>query len=106
MYHHNKQLYNTAITATKHRRGSNTLKMMLKRRPLIENIESLKTAALGSDQRYIFKDDTSLTLKHNRKEGNDQESIQLPNTVRPRHQRERRTHKKHGHCVQKKQELS
>ena len=30
----------------------------------------------------------------NRKEGNDQESIQLPNTFCPRHQRERKTHLK------------
>ena len=33
----------------------------------------------------------------NRKEGNDQESIQLPNTFRPRHQRTRRTHLKQRH---------
>ena len=33
----------------------------------------------------------------NRKEGNDQESIQLPNTFRPRHQMERRTHLKQRH---------
>ena len=31
-------------------------------------------------------------LKENRKEGNCQELIQLPNTFRPRHQRESRTH--------------
>ena len=34
---------------------------------------------------------------HNRKEGNDQESIQLPNTFRQRYQRERRTHLKQRH---------
>ena len=33
----------------------------------------------------------------NRREGNDQKSTQLPNTVRPRHQRERRTYLKQGH---------
>ena len=33
----------------------------------------------------------------NRKEGNDQESIQLHNTFRPRRQRGRRTHLKQGH---------
>ena len=33
----------------------------------------------------------------NRKESNDQESIKLPNTFRPRHQRERRTHLKQRH---------
>ena len=33
----------------------------------------------------------------NRKEGNDQKSIQLPNTLRPRHQRKRRTHLKQRH---------
>ena len=33
----------------------------------------------------------------NRKEGNGQESIQLPNTFRQRHQRERRTHLKQRH---------
>ena len=33
----------------------------------------------------------------NRKEGYDQESIQLPNTFRLRHQRERRTHLKQRH---------
>ena len=32
-----------------------------------------------------------------RTEGNDQESIQVPNTFRPRHQRERRTHLKQRH---------
>ena len=32
-----------------------------------------------------------------RTEGNDQESIQLPNTFRPRHQTERRTHLKQRH---------
>ena len=34
----------------------------------------------------------SLSSVSNRKEGNDQESIQLPNTFRPRHQMERSTH--------------
>ena len=33
----------------------------------------------------------------NRKEGNDQKSIQLHSTFRPRHQRERRTHLKQRH---------
>ena len=33
-----------------------------------------------------------LDITLNRKEGNDQESIQLPNTLRRRYQRERRTH--------------
>ena len=33
----------------------------------------------------------------NRKEGNDQEPIQLPKTFRPRHQRERWTHLKQRH---------
>ena len=33
----------------------------------------------------------------NRKKGNDKESIQLPNTFRPRRQRERRTHLKQRH---------
>ena len=33
----------------------------------------------------------------NRKEGNDQESIQLPKTFCPRHQRERRMHLKQRH---------
>ena len=33
----------------------------------------------------------------NRKEGNGHESIQLPNTFRSRHERERRTHLKQGH---------
>ena len=32
-----------------------------------------------------------------RKEGNDQESIQCPNTLRPSHQRERRTYLKQRH---------
>ena len=32
-----------------------------------------------------------------RKKGNDHESIQLPNTFRPRHQREKRMHLKQRH---------
>ena len=36
-------------------------------------------------------------ISSNRKEGNDQEPIQLPNIFRPRHQRERRTHLKQRH---------
>ena len=36
----------------------------------------------------------------NRKEGNDQESIQLPNTFRPRHKKEIWTHLKQRHCNQ------
>ena len=32
----------------------------------------------------------------NRKKGHDRESIQLPDTFRPKHQRERKTHLKHG----------
>ena len=36
-----------------------------------------------------------MVKKHlNRKDGNDQKSIQLPNTFHPRHQREKRTHLK------------
>ena len=35
--------------------------------------------------------------KVNRKEGSDQESIQLPNNFRQRHQRERMTHLKQRH---------
>ena len=35
---------------------------------------------------------SDIIMLTNRKEGNDQESIQLPNTVRPRHKMERKTH--------------
>ena len=38
-----------------------------------------------------------LTPRENRKEGNDQESIQLPKPFCPRHQRKRRTHLKQRH---------
>ena len=43
----------------------------------------------------------------NRKKGNDQESIQLPNTFRPRHQRERSMHLKqwyHNQTLQEKRQ--
>ena len=39
-----------------------------------------------------LNDDGKWTSTANRKEGNDQESIQLPYTFRPRQERERRTH--------------
>ena len=38
-----------------------------------------------------------LIFETNRKEGNDQESVQLPDIFRPRHHRERRTHLKQRH---------
>ena len=44
---------------------------------------------------------SGIICRTSRKEGNDQESIQLPNTFRPRHQRERRTHLKQRHHNQK-----
>ena len=45
-------------------------------------------------QALIAKLEMSLQNFFNRKEGNDQKSIQLPNTFRPSHQGKRKTHLK------------
>ena len=46
---------------------------------------------------YIIYNWSNVLVSVNRKEGNDQESIQLPKTFRPKHPRERRTHLKQQH---------
>ena len=43
-------------------------------------------------QFFLGKAGILVLVNLNRKEGNDQESIQLTNTFRPRHERKRRTH--------------
>ena len=50
-------------------------------------------------KRTIIKKKKKKKKKKNRNEGNDQESIQLPNIFRSRHQRVRRTHIKQQHHI-------
>ena len=61
-------------------------------------VKKPEIVALDTNVIEVIVDSSCLSdIYPNRKEGNYQESIQLPNTFRPRHQRERRTHLKQQH---------
>ena len=58
-----------------------------------------KYALRFAKEKYFNGHSDARSVQEYRKEDNDQESIQLPNTFRPRHQRERRTPLKHGTTI-------